>query len=290
LANLRDIKRRITSVKSTQQITKAMKMVAAAKLRKAQGKLLDARPYAEGMNTILGHLAARETDIKHPLLEVREVKKICYLVLSSDRGLCGSFNANVQRMAKEQIDAYDDDVAVQLINFGRKGFEFFSRREYDIREKYQNVLNDLNFSHAQDVSRLIRKDYENKDFDQIFIVYNSFKSAGSQVVLIDQLLPVKPDDTVGKNKGYESAGYLYEPSAQEILDEIIPKNLTIQIWRALLESVTAEQAARMIAMDAATENAQEMIFNLTLHYNKARQAAITTEISEIVGGAEALKG
>ncbi len=287
MATLRDIKRRITSVKSTQQITKAMKMVAAAKLRKAQEGLMSARPYADGLKQVLAHVAAQESGT-HPLLEVRETKNICYLVITSDRGLCGSFNSNVQRSAKNEIDSHAGDITVKLINFGRKGYEFFSRRDYDVVEKHLNLFNELSFSHARQLSDFIQNMYIDKAFDKVMVVYNHFKSAGSQVVLSEQLLPVLPEAPLADK--YKPVEYLYEPSARKILNEIIPKNLDIQIWRALLESNAAEHAARMIAMDSATDSAQDMINNLTLHYNKVRQAAITTEISEIVGGAEALRG
>ncbi len=288
MATLRDLRRRITSVKSTQQITKAMKMVAAAKLRRAQRRLLDARPYAERLNQVLAHVAAQEESSLHPLLEVREPRNICYLVVTSDRGLCGSFNANVQRRARLAIDAHDEQTHVQVINFGRKGFDFFSRRGYEIHERYINLFNELAFKHAIEVSRLLQKRYLEKEFDRVYVVYNQFKSAGSQVATIEQLLPIEPE--MPEFDRYQPVGYIYEPSPGEILDTLIPKNLNIQVWRTLLESSAAEHGARMVAMDAATDNAQEMIDQLSLTYNKARQAAITTEILEIVGGAEALRG
>ncbi|MFQ5649541.1 MAG: ATP synthase F1 subunit gamma [bacterium] len=288
MATLRDIKRRITSVKSTQQITKAMKMVAAAKLRRAQERLLDARPYAEGLKTVLAHVAAQEASTLHPLLAVREPKHICYLVVTSDRGLCGSFNANINRRAKAEVDGCNEATSVKIINFGRKGFEFFGRRGYEIHEKFINLFNELDFNHAVQVSSLIQKRYRAKEFDRVYAVYNRFKTAGTQILTVEQLLPIEPEmPEAGK---YEPVGFLYEPSATEILETIIPKNLNIQIWRMLLESYAAEQGARMVAMDSATENAHEMIYQLTLSYNKARQAAITKEILEIVGGAEALQG
>jgi F-type H+-transporting ATPase subunit gamma len=289
LATLRDIKRRIGSVKSTQQITKAMKMVAAAKLRKAQDRLLSARPYAEGLAKVLSHVAAQTPPDINPLLEEREVKNICYLIISSDRGLCGSFNANVNRAAKMEIDAQAESKGVKSVIFGRKAFEFFSRRGYEIEERYINLFNELDFKHAVEVSRRLQKLYIEKKVDRIMMVYNRFKSAGTQVTTIGQLLPVKPE-FVETGSQYQPVDFIFEPSAKEILDEIIPQNLNIQIWRALLESSGSEHGARMVAMDSATENAQEMIRGLTLKYNKARQAAITTEISEIVGGAEALRG
>lgn len=289
MATLKDIKRRIVGVKSTQQITKAMKMVAAAKLRKSQERLLSARPYAEGLAKVLSHVAAQTQPDINPLLEEREVKNICYLIISSDRGLCGSFNANVNRKAKAEIDSDAESKGVKSIVFGRKAFEFFSRRDYEIEEKFVNLFNELEFKHAVDVSRLLQNLYIEKKYDRIMVVYNRFKSAGIQVTTIEQLLPVKPEAAESGSQ-YQPVDFIFEPSAKEILDEIIPKNLNVQIWRALLESSASEHGARMVAMDAATENAQEMIRGLTLKYNKARQAAITTEISEIIAGAEALQG
>lgn len=266
-------------------------MVAAAKLRKAQQRLMDARPYAQGLETILGHVAAQQDSGSHPLLEVREPENILYLVISSDRGLCGSFNANVNRRAQAEVDAHGDDVGTKLVTFGRKGSEFFTRREYAIQERFVNLLNDLEFSHAIITSNLLQKLYTSGEFDRVYAVHNWFKSAGTQEVLVKQLLPVEPNAPAAEDEShFQSVGFLYEPNPKAILDTIIPKNLNIQIWRMLLESYAAEQAARMVAMDSATDNAQEMIYQLSLSYNKARQAAITTEISEIVGGAEALQG
>ena len=290
MATLSDIKRRISSVKSTQQITKAMKMVAAAKLRRAQERLMNARPYAEGLNAILGHIAAQQSADTHPLLEVRDVKNVLYLVISSDRGLCGSFNANVNRQARRFVDEHAGQNGVKLITFGRKGFEFFTRRQYGIQEKFINLLNELEFAHAVRVSTAIQKLYTSGRFDRVFAVHNWFKSAGTQEVVVRQLLPLEPVMPEVEQSKFELVDYLYEPGPREILDAIIPKNLNIQIWRMLLESYAAEQTARMVAMDSATDNAQDMIHQLTLSYNKARQAAITKEISEIVGGAEALRG
>ncbi len=288
MATLRDIKRRIGSVKSTQQITKAMKMVAAAKLRRAQERLLNARPYAQRLEELLTHITAQEElQSSHPLLEVREANKLCYVVVTSDRGFCGSFNSNVIKQAKTEIDSQSgEDVA--LVTVGGKGTDYYSRRDYQITEKYVDIFRDLDFQHAAQISERIQNMYQAQEVDRVFAVYNSFKSAGTQILKVTQLLPVEPQQP--EENGPVSADYLYEPEAGKILDEIVPKNLNVQIWRILLESYAAEEGARMVAMDAATENAQDMIYDLTLHYNKARQAAITTEISEIVGGAEALRG
>ncbi len=264
-----------------------MKMVAAAKLRRAQERLLSARPYAESLRTIISHVAAQEDQSLHPLLAVRDPKRVGYLVITSDRGLCGSFNANVTRRAQVEIDSHQAGEAT-LSNFGRKGVEFFTRRGYELSERYVNLFNELEFRHAQEVAASIQSRYLSEEVDRVYVVYNRFKSAGSQEVRVDQVLPIEPAPPTAEK--YIPAEYFYEPSAQRILDEAIPRNLRTQIWLSLLESNAAEHGARMVAMDSATENAKEMIYNLTLTYNKARQAAITTEISEIVGGAEALRG
>lgn len=288
MATLSDIKRRIGSVKSTQQITKAMKMVAAAKLRRAQERLLNARPYAQRFEELLTHVTAQEKQqSSHPLLEVREANKLCYVVVTSDRGFCGGFNSNVIKRAKSEVDSQTSD-DITLVAVGGKGADFYLRRGYQISGKYVGIFNNLDFHHATQISARIQELYQTQEVDRVFAVYNSFKSAGTQVVKVAQLLPVEPNQP--EEGGAVFADYLYEPEAGKILDEIIPKNLNVQIWRILLESYAAEEGARMVAMDAATENAEEMIYDLTLHYNKVRQTAITTEIAEIVGGAEALRG
>ncbi|MFQ5708330.1 MAG: ATP synthase F1 subunit gamma [bacterium] len=287
MAALRDIKRRIASVHSTQQITKAMKMVAAAKLRKAQDRLINARPYAYRLGQLLAHVAAKEERDFHPLLTEREAQNVSYLVVTADRGLCGSFNSNVIRRARAEIATQKSEVGVQVIAVGRKGFEHFSRRDYTVVEKFTNFLDELKFMHATQIADLIGKSYQAQKTDRVFAVYNEFKSAGTQRVVVEQLLPIQPE--LPESDKF-LADYLYEPSVGRILDEICPKNLNIQLWRILLESYAAEQGARMVAMETATENAQEMIHDLTLFYNKVRQASITKEIAEIVGGAEALQG
>lgn len=287
MATLRDIRRRITSVTSTQQITKAMKMVAASKLRKAQERLINARPYAYRLGQLLTHVAAKEDRNLHPLLAEREPKKICYVMVTADRGLCGSFNGNIIRRAKTEIDAQNTETELSIITIGRKGFEHFNRRNYNVIEKYVNFFDDLEFKHAVVISSLIQKLYQTKELDRVFVVYNEFKSAAVQRVIVEQLLPIQPQ--LPEFEKYP-VDYLYEPSAGRILDEICPKNLNIQIWRILLESYAAEQGARMVAMESATDNAEEMIYDLTLYYNKVRQASITKEIAEIVGGSEALRG
>lgn len=286
MATLRHIKRRIGSVKSTQQITRAMKMVASVKLRRAQERMLRARPYAHSIDELLGHVAAKIDRSLHPLLAEREPKNVCFVVITGDRGLAGSFNANITRLAKSEIDAHiAEGRSVSAITVGRKGFEFFNRRGYRLLEKYVNFFNDLEFRHAQDIGELIKSQFIGEELDRIYLVYNEFKSAIQQRIVVQQLLPIVPRPPREEKYHVE---FILEPSPDLILDTLCPKYLNIEVWHALLESYAAEMAARTAAMDAATENAQEMIDQLTLNYNKARQAAITKELSEIVGGAEAL--
>ncbi|MDZ7289708.1 MAG: ATP synthase F1 subunit gamma [candidate division KSB1 bacterium] len=287
MATLRDIRRRIASVKSTQQITKAMKMVAAAKLRRAQERMLRARPYSHSLNELLSHVAAKVDPSWHPLLHVREPKRVAFVVITGDRGLCGSFNANIIRRSTNEIAiSRQNGIEISLIPVGKKGFEYFNRRQYFILEKYTNFFDLLDFSHAQDIAALIQEQYVNEKLDRIYLVFNEFKSALQQKVVVQQLLPIVPG--MKKEEKYP-ADFLFEPSPIRILDTLCPRYLNIQIWQALLESFAAEMGARMAAMTTASENAEEMIFQLTLYYNKVRQATITKELMDIVGGAEALK-
>lgn len=287
MATLRDIRRRITSVKSTQQITKAMKMVAAAKLRRAQERMQKARAYARSLDEMMGHVSAKVDPALHPLLAVREPRKVAVVVMSGDRGLAGSFNTNIIRRAANEVQALRESGAeVQLICAGRKGFEFFNKRNYSLLAHYINFFNDLDFSHAQDLGDLIGKKYVAAELDRVFLVYNEFKSVVQQKLVVQQLLPIVPRPPEAEKY---AADYVFEPEPVKLLDSLCPRYLNIEIWQALLESYAAELGARMSAMDAATENAKEVLEQLRLHYNKARQASITRELLDIVGGAEALK-
>ena len=286
MATLREIRTRITSVKSTQQITKAMKMVASAKLRRAQEKILGTRPYAKKMQSVVGHLIARVENSYHILLKKRPAEKILLVIVTADRGLCGAFNANIVRYAVTHIESLADK-EVSLFVVGKKGFEFFARRDFIIFNKKINFFNHLEFYDATDITSSLIESYSTGQFDRIELLYNEFKSAVRQDVILEQFLPFVPDEEMKQSAS--KVDYLYEPGKEEILSLIIPKQLNIQIWKVLLESNAAEQGARMTAMESATDNAEDMIAELTLHYNRARQAAITKEISEIVGGAEALK-
>lgn len=286
MATLREIRTRISSVKSTQQITNAMKMVASAKLRRAQEKILATRPYAYKLQEFVGNLIARVENIDHVLFAERVVEKILLVVVTADRGLCGAFNANIIRKALTHIES-SAVKEVSLFVIGKKGYEFFSKRPIPMFNHKINFFNQLKFIDAQEIASILIESYLNEEFDHIEILYNEFKSAVRQDVTLEQFLPFQPNDEIRESAS--KVDYLYEPGKIEILKSIVPKQLNVQIWKVLLESNAAEQGARMTAMESATENAEELIGELTLHYNRARQAAITKEISEIVGGAEALK-
>jgi F-type H+-transporting ATPase subunit gamma len=287
LATLRTIRRRIASVKSTQQITKAMKMVAAARLRKAQERMLKARPYSKSLDETLGHVASKVDHALHPLLHVRAPKRVAFVVVTGDRGLCGSFNANIIRRATNEMNtARQSGLEFDLVTVGKKGFEHFKRRRYPILEKYVNFFDKLDFSHAQDIAALIQEQYVNGKLDRIYLVFNEFKSAIQQNIIVQQLLPIVPRPPQDEKFATE---FLFEPSPVRILTNLCPRYLNIQIWHALLESFAAEMGARMAAMSTASDNAKDLIFQLTLYYNKVRQASITRDLMDIVGGAEALK-
>jgi F-type H+-transporting ATPase subunit gamma len=285
MANLRDIRRRIDSVKNTEQITKAMKMVAASRLRRAQEAILSSRPYAHKMLEVLSSLALRTSPQAHPLLVTREPKRVDLLVVTSDRGLCGAFNSNIIRMA-EQFMAQRPEWEFSLHLVGRKAADYFKRRDVNIRKISLNILADVSFPHAAAVGEDIVENYLGEDFDQVFMVYNEFKSAIQQQVIVEQLLPIRPMDI---SEDYFAVEYTFEPSEDAILEELLPRHINIQIFRVFLESVASEHGARMTAMEAASKNAGEMIEKLTLLFNRTRQAAITKELIEVVSGAEALK-
>lgn len=285
MATLRDIKRRIKSVKNTQQITKAMKMVAAAKLRRAQEDIIAARPYAQKMMNVLSSLAARTKSDSHPLLEVRDVKKVELIVVTSDRGMCGGFNTNIIRLAENFIRNNKDKFDIGLNLVGRKAKDYFKRRDLNIRQDRTLPPGRPNYKLAADIGQDVAENYVNGQFDEVYLVYSEFKSAMSQRPVVTRLLPIEPVDA-----GEFPGEYIYEPSEEAILSQLLPKHIEVQIFRAILESAASEHGARMTAMDSATKNAKEMIAGLTLKYNRARQAAITKELMEIIGGAEALKG
>jgi F-type H+-transporting ATPase subunit gamma len=278
-----DIRRRIRSVKSTQQITKAMKMVSAAKLRRAQEAMFAARPYARKMTEVLNSMASRATPDAHPLLEERGHQKVLLVVITADKGLCGAFNANIIRTATRFLaDRGDGDVALALV--GRKARDFFRRRAVKVRSERVGVFQALRYETARELGRELMEAFTRGEADQVFLVYNEFKSVIQQRLVIDRLLPVERHAISPREPALD---YLYEPEPAGIFATILPKHVEVQVWKALLESQAAEHGARMTSMDAATNNASEMIDRLTLYMNKVRQAAITKEIIEVVSGAGA---
>ena len=283
-----DIRRRIRSVKSTQQITKAMKMVAAAKLRRAQERMFAARPYAAGLREVLASIATRVDITQHPLLQAREQeRKVLLVVVTSDRGLCGAFNTNVLRGALNAITAHAWE-EVHILPIGRKANDFFKRRQYPVRPQAAQVAQALSLEAAHEIAQSLIASFMNGDYDAVYVIFNEFKSIIAQRVTLDRLLPVEGNWGEAAMDAQEPAiDYLYEPSPEAILSELLPKHIEFQLYRVLLESAAAEQGARMAAMEAATKNASDMIGSLTLTYNRIRQASITKEIIEIVSGAAA---
>ena len=288
MANLKEIKRRIQSVKNTQQITKAMKLVAASKLRKAQQAILDARPYAIKMMDVINHLAARCNSDLHPLLDRREGNRTLILIITSDKGLCGGFNGSIIRKTAQYLKENDQDEN-SLIVAGKKGNDIFCNRPVTITEDIVGWTKDFNYLKAQTIGENLAKSFSENKIDKVLVIYNEFKSVMQQDVIVEQLLPVVPEKMErGKDAG--SIDYIYEPDEETILNELLKRYIAVEVYRAFLESSASEHGARMTAMDAASRNAGEMIDGLTLTYNKARQAYITKELIEIVNGAEALKG
>jgi F-type H+-transporting ATPase subunit gamma len=292
VANLKAIRKRISSVKSTQKITRAMKMVAGARLARAQQRILALRPYAVKTGDMLREVttALTEAESIHPLLAVREEKRVLFLVVTSDRGLCGAFNANILRAAERLMREKEvAGVEVSLATIGRKGRDHFRRRSVPLYHVFEGVWEKLDIEQARHVSRTVVRPFLAGEVDSIYLVYNEFKSAITQKVVVERLLPISPKQST--DSGSNSAvDYIYEPDQRTILDTILPLYVHVETYRALLESVASEHGARMTAMDNATNNASDMIKRLTLQANRARQAAITTELMEIIGGAEALKG
>jgi F-type H+-transporting ATPase subunit gamma len=283
MANIKEIKTRIESVKSTKQITNAMKMVAAANLRKAQDRIIKARPYANHVNEMLRTLKYKNSSNTHPLLEdAEETGKTALVVVTSDRGLCGSFNSQIIKKALEYIGENPD---ADVICIGKKGYDYIKKRSDKIIKPYLNLFNEMNFTISKDVAQQIIDLFLGQNYNKIDVLYNEFKSAIQQNIIIKQLLPIIPIDSEEMSK----LDYLYEPDEDTIIEELGRKYVNVDVWRIMLESSAAEQGARMTAMDSATDNAAELIDTLTLTYNRARQAAITTEIIEIASGAEAIQ-
>ena len=291
MPSLKAVRSRIASVKSTQKITRAMKLVAAAKLRRAQDAIIAARPYAEALSDAVSELAARAGDEAHPMLEKRPVHRIALVAITSDRGLAGGFNANVGRAVQSFIQeekAKGADAAEVVVHIlGRKGREYARRRKLNIGHEWAAPTGTTVLDRARELALTVSGEFRESKVDAVHLVYNRFKSAIAQVVVVQQLLPVAP---AALSKEAAAVDFLYEPSKQELLGMLLPLYLESQIYRAMLESVASQFGAQMSAMENATKAAGEMIERLTLQYNRARQAAITKELMEIVGGAEALKG
>jgi F-type H+-transporting ATPase subunit gamma len=290
--SLRDIRKRIRSVRNTQQITKAMKMVSAAKLRKAQDAILAARPYAMMLDRMISDVVIRAESLQHPLLTARQPKNAELLVLTSDRGLAGAFNSNVLRRANRFL--YDNHHAyekIEVTTIGRKGRDFFRRRRVPARKDYAGFYSTLSYRTVADIANELCTHFLSGEVDAVFLVYNEFVTAITQRLRLVQLLPMQPPERPKEDAaGTALVDFKYEPHRTGVLEKLVPQAMVIKLYRALLESVASEHGARMSAMEQATSNASEMIDRLTLFYNRTRQAVITKELMEIVSGAEALKG
>ena len=303
MATLKEIQTRMSSIKGIEQVTRAMKMVATVKLRRAQEAIIQARPYAYKLKDLINNSIPKIDININPLLAVREPSKYCVVVVTSDRGLCGSFNTNILNRAVGIINSHGSDNTT-VIAVGRKARDFFTNRNYDLLAVYTDFSKELRFEHAVDITTVITSQYLSHDLDRVDVVYHEFKSAVKQELIAERFLPLKSgdprDDFMPGMEGVEgqekeeassdiSGDMLFEPSVEEVVNAIVPKYLGVQMWRILLESMASEQGARMTAMENATEAANEMIEELQLSFNKARQSSITADLLDIVGGAEALK-
>jgi F-type H+-transporting ATPase subunit gamma len=288
MPSLKAIRKRIGSVQNTQKITRAMKLVAAARLRRAQESIIAARPYARALEDVIAELARRAGAV-HPLLAKRDaIKKVLLVAISSDRGLAGAYNTNINRMVERFIGDYKEKYeTIEVEVVGRKARDYLRRRKLTVTKEHPGVNSAVALDRARDLAAVITSRYTSGEIDAVYLVYNEFKSAISQKVNVEQFLPVVPKELPA---GAPPTDFIYEPSREEVLGTILPQYVEVEIYRALLEAIASEFGARMTAMDNATNNAKEMIARLTLDYNRARQAAITKELLEIIGGAEALKG
>jgi F-type H+-transporting ATPase subunit gamma len=287
MANLKSIKKRIVSVKNTRQITAAMKMVSAAKLRRAQENVVAARPYAGKLAEVLERLAQSQESDASPLMVKRDTSRALLIVVTSDRGLCGGFNANLSKAAERFIKARSAEFSeLSLMTIGRKGYEFL-RNRHTVRKHHGNIFSTLSYQTAVLIAAEVIEGYLAEEYDEVYVIYNAFKSVMTQDITLEQLLPVTPKAGVAEEQNTQ---YIYEPSKAALLDELLPKHIEVQVFKSLLESLASEHGARMTAMDSASKNATEMIGKLTLIYNRARQAAITTELMEIISGSESIKG
>ncbi len=286
MANLKEVKGRISSVMSTQQITKAMKMVAAAKLRKAQDRIIQMRPYAQKLSEIMQNVASSGgANSDNPFSEDRGASNVLLVVVTSDRGLCGAFNSSVFKYTRALIEEKYKGATLEILPIGKKAYEFFKKRKYQVIDQYYNLFHNLNFDDVKEAAEFVLNAFEDGRYDQVEIIYNEFKNVATQIVRNEQYLPIQQAD---ESESKAAVDYIYEPSMETVFTELVPKSLKIQFYKAVLESNASEHGARMTAMDKATENADELLKELRLTYNRTRQAAITKEILEIVGGAEAL--
>ncbi len=289
---LKEVRQRISSVQSTQQITKAMKMVSAAKLRRAQDAIIQMRPYAQKMQSILSNLVSSlNQDLHLPLADERPVQHVLIIAITSDRGTCGAYNSNVIKAAKsliaEQYQSQYDKGNVTILPLGKKALEYFEKYNYKLEKSYWNIFSDLSFENIKRVAQYAQESFLNGTYDKVELVYSQFRNAATQVFVKEAYLPIPK---IEKSENEKESDYIFEPSKEGIMSELMPKILNTQIFKALLDAHASEHGARMTAMDKATENANEMLKDLKISYNRARQAAITTELTEIVSGAAALQG
>jgi len=293
MANLKEVKGRIQSVVSTQQITKAMKMVAAAKLRKAQDRIIQMRPYSQKLSEIIQNVSAGESDTEgNPYAADRSVGRVLIVAVTSDRGLCGAFNSSIFKGVKaliaEKYSRAEANGNLDILPIGKKALEHFTKRNYNVIDTYSHLIEKLNFADAKEAAEMLMTEFLAGNYDRVEIVFNEFKNVATQIVRQEQFLPISEID-MDEGASYGEVDYIYEPSKDFIFDELVPKSLKVQFYKTLLESNASEHGARMTAMDKATENADELLKDLRLTYNRTRQAAITNEILEIVGGAAALE-
>jgi F-type H+-transporting ATPase subunit gamma len=286
MATLRDIQRRIRSVQSTQKITKAMKLVAASKFRRAQERILAARPYATKMRELLAGLGGQAGDEPQPLLTRRETGRKRLVIITADKGLCGAFNSNILRESLRFLRGASE-ASVTLVVVGKKARDFYRRRQFTVKSEMLGIFDRLAYSHAQELAGGLMQDYLAGDVDEVHLMYNEFRSVAVQHPVSQQLLPIEAES--GGDDAGPKEEYLYEPGPEAILASLLPRHVTVQVYRALMESAAGEYGARMTAMEAASKNAREMIHLLTIQYNKARQERITKELLDIVGGAESLR-
>lgn len=284
--NLIDLRRRVRSVKNIRQITRAMKFVSASKLRRAQERVFSARPYANRMLAVLNSMASRAEPAGHPLLELRDAEKVMLLVVTGDKGLCGAFNSNIIKSAVQFIEKEEVNESLSLTLVGKKGYEWFKKRPWPIKHQYLNIMSRIDYSYAQEIARNVIRYYSETELDAVYLLYNQFKSVISQEIVLEPLLPIRRLEKVSEQDAL--LDYIYEQPPAVIFDNLLPKHVETQIFRAMLESEASEHGARMTAMESATNNAEDMIDKLTLHINRVRQASITTEIIEVVSGANAL--